>query len=332
MVNLAPRNFLYWDLLLIAALGIWLVGVANELIPEFPGQMIIGFTALLFAPGYGVVAALYPDSDATGPFSGTIASQLTDRASHVSPLERVVLALGASISLLAIVGIGMHYTPFGVQSGPIAATLGSVTIGAVFVASYRRGVIPQAGRFNPTVGGACRSVYRVLGTSQASIPLTMLLIASVVIGGGGIGYAVFTAEHGEPFTEFYIVTEDPETGAAVAGNYPTEVAVNQTIDVNFGISNHEGEPINYTAVTLLQSETADGDFQTLQRMDEYTVSLSDNESIETERELNPEITGESLRVTSILFLGTPPDTDDIRPDEGYRTVHFWIDVEPAESE
>jgi uncharacterized membrane protein len=141
---------------------------------------------------------------------------------------------------------------------------------------------------------------------------------------------VWRADQGEPFTEFYIVTDD-QAGEHVAGGYPAELALDETARIQAGITNQEGETTTYTVVALLHSLGEGGEVREIRRLGDFTVTVPSGETVARPHTIQPEMTGEDLRVTYLLYLGSAPDDSTPETDTAYRQVHFWIDVSPSES-
>lgn len=302
------------DLVLIGLFGLWAAAISIGPFGGFPGRMALGLVAVLFAPGYALVAALFPMKGVgTGGF------------------ERLVLSVGLSVCLVPLVGLGLNYTPWGIRPSTLTGAIGTTTMVLTLVAAIRRRRTPPSERFRPRILGLLLDVIARIKTPADRSTLNVLLVIGLVVATSGIGFAALDADRGEQFTEFYLLTEDPETGETIAGEYPDEIVRGEAAPIHVGITNKEGETMNYTVVVLLQRFNEEGAVQEVQKVDVYTVTVPDGETLEESRELRPETTGEDLRVTYLLYTGSPPENTTPGTDTAYRQVHIWIDVLPSQS-
>lgn len=80
--------------------------------------------------------------------------------------------------------------------------------------------------------------------------LTIILIVLLVAAIGATVYIIVKPNPGEKFTEFYILGTGDK-----AGNYPTNLSVNETANITIGIVNHEQTTTSYTMVSTLNDGT-----------------------------------------------------------------------------
>ncbi|MGZ7118723.1 MAG: DUF1616 domain-containing protein [Methanobacterium sp.] len=80
--------------------------------------------------------------------------------------------------------------------------------------------------------------------------LSVILIIILIIAVAATVYIILNPSPGEKFTEFYILGPDGK-----AGNYPTNLTVNQTGSLIVGIVNHEQANITYNLVIKLNNNT-----------------------------------------------------------------------------
>lgn len=330
-----PRRLLRFvpvDLLLIAALGGWTATATLEL-GEPAIRTAVGLLGVLFAPGYALSAALFPRERAGG-FTGL--DGRIDDAGTVTVVERLVLAVGLSVCLVPLLGIGLSYAPTGVRPAALLAVVGYATVTLVSIAVARRAMVAPENRFNPRFVVSLVAAANRLGTRAARGPtiraesvLSALVIVGLIAAASGIGVAVIGAGEGERFTEFYLVTEDPETGEYVAGGYPEEIGPGASETVHVGITNREGERTDYTVVVLLQ-RLDEGGVAEQRTLDSFTATLAPGETRREPHRISPELTGEELRVTYLLYVGSSPPDERPGADNAYRSVHIWIDVPPED--
>lgn len=317
------------DLAIVAALGLWSIITAVGPIEGIIGQVPLGLVAVLFAPGYALVAALFPRKrSAPGSFD-TVLERVRD-GGEVTLVERVVLALGLSVCIVPLLGLGLDYTAWGIHRGSFQTAIGSTTVLLAGIGLIRRLRVPSRVRFNPRIIAAIRyaagRARNRVNNPRAGSTVTVLLVVGLVLAGTGIGFAALRVEPGEEFTEFYLVTEDQQTGEYVAGGYPDEIPPGEAGRVQVGIENQEGETLAYTVVVLLQSLGEDGSVTESSTLDTYTVRVRENETVVEPHTIRPDMEGTYLRVTYLLYRGSPPEDGELTPASAYRDAHLWIDV------
>jgi hypothetical protein len=108
------------EVLLAAALALVSVGAAVAG-PEVGWlRAVLVLPLVLFLPGYVLVAALFPG-----------------RGAGLRVEERALLSIGLSLALVALGGLLLNQTPWGLQTDSWAALLGLFTLGAAAVAVLR---------------------------------------------------------------------------------------------------------------------------------------------------------------------------------------------------
>ncbi len=80
--------------------------------------------------------------------------------------------------------------------------------------------------------------------------LTIVLIVLLVAAVGATVYIIVKPNPSDKFTEFYILGTGDK-----AGNYPTNLSVNETANVTVGIVNHEQATTSYTMISTLNGGT-----------------------------------------------------------------------------
>lgn len=331
------KRLLGWgDLIGVALLGVWTVLQAHLSIVGPPLSVGLGALAVLVAPGYAAAVGLFPrrrtELHQPGQQSG---NPIEDH--RTTSFERAGLGLGLSVCIVSLVGLGMHFSVWGVQSVAFLTAVGLVTLFLSGVAVLSRLGVPPRDRWYPRP----LSVLSALGelkTTRRTSPLTVsdgaasggqrlvtaALILGLVLAGSGLGFALVTVDNGERYTELYLLSEDPETGELVAGNYPSKVPRGGEATVVVGVENRERQRMNYTVISLLQRFDETGRLVGQQRLGEVTTTVPHNESDRFQLQIQPELSGTELRVTVLLYKDPPPE-GAVTADTAYRQVHFWIE-------
>lgn len=340
------------DLILVGLLGVWMVANAVGLVGAFAGTVVLGFVAVLFAPGYAAVATLFPAASSRKTLSRRREGQshpaktspppsaldddgrqrTLDGTGTVTGIERLVLSIALSVCIVPLLGLGLNFTQWGVDTTILMGTVGTITVVFVGVAAIRRGRLPPQERFGHQFPSAAVGMVGRLRTGERGSLLSVLLIVGFLVAGGGLGFAVLDAEPGEQFTELYLTTEDGDTGEHVADGYPIEMTGNDTASVSVGIGNHEGETMEYTVVVLLQSLDETGDVREVRQLDTFTAIVEHGDTWREPHTIRPELRGEGLRVSYLLYTEPPSEDTSLSADTAYRNVHIWIDVTEPESD
>jgi len=166
------------------------------------------------------------------------------------------------------------------------------------------------------------------GSRRGTI-VQILLVASVLVAVGSVGYAIAAPEEGQSVTEFYLLTEN-ESGDLVADNYPTEVQRGENRSLVVGIDNHEHERTTYTVVVELQrvaSDASDTRIRDTRELHRFQTTLGHGESWRNQHTVTPRMTGERLRLHYRLYRGstTPP----LNRSAAYRELYLWLNVTEA---
>lgn len=314
------------DLFILWLLGTWPLMIALGYFSDSGVRTVLGILAILFAPGYALVAALFPaEQSAVGLIRQINLNHINDSA-RITAGERLLLGVGLSVCIVPLLGICLNYVAGSLNSSSLLRTVGATTLLLTVIAAVRRQRTPLGERFNPQPVGAVRAMAQRTALLREGSIITILVVAGLIISASGIGFAALRTDQGEQFTEFYLLTEDPETGDYVAGDYPDKIAREETETVQVGITNHEGKTEDYTVVVLLQSIDENGNIQRVQNLDSFELTVQPGETVSEPHAISPEITGKDLRVTYLLYAESPPDDTGFETDNAYRTVHFWIDV------
>jgi uncharacterized membrane protein len=145
-----------------------------------PGQqalhIVAGILLVLVLPGYAVVAAL--------PLDRTLATA-----------ERALATLGASLAVVALSGVVLNITPWGLQTASWTALLGGITLLACAVAAWRRWRGPAVVRYPAVLRVAARDV--------------LLCALALLVAGGALGVARYGALHQSVhgFTQMWLLPQ-----------------------------------------------------------------------------------------------------------------------------
>jgi uncharacterized membrane protein len=251
----------------------------------FPSQVIrivLGVPFLFLFPGIVLMTAIAPHRNS---IIGT---------------ERIILSLVLSIVIVSLIGLILNYTDFGITLDSVIFT------SSLFVAVLSAvGIIRQA--LLPPDERAFLDLRLEISSqaSGASNTILMVIMVLVIIGAvvTGVYYGIAPKETG-PFTQFYIVKQD--NGAFYS---PAELIVGQEASIVLGITNHEGDQIDYRVQILAEGVS-------------YTeidsISLSDGQEWEDKVVYPAESAGQK-KIEFLLFKGG-------EAEPYLEPLYLWIEV------
>lgn len=320
-------------------LGLFGVTVLAALLVSLPAsdrtavRFLVGVVLLFFLPGYAIVAALFPgrvyaDESRYSPSGGWIGS-FSSYGSGIGMPERLALSVASSIVTLVLVGLALSPTPWGLALEPFLAVLvGIVAVGGA-VATIRRRRLPPEYRFRvPFRAWLGRTRERIFGAdSRSEVVVNVLLAGAIIVATSSLAFALAAPGDGEAYTDFYLVTQNEDTGELVAANYPSNFTRGEAQPLTVGVENHEDRPFRYTVVVELQRVRTDGGEVTVLEESELTRmdhSLSAGETWTKTHDVLPTIAGENLRLTYLLYRDDVPAHPSTT--NAYRSLHLWVNV------
>lgn len=315
-VSEQPPQWAVFDLFLaivVVALTLALVFVYGARGGPTIVRVPLGVLFVFFLPGYALSAALFPGR---GGLRDTSTSSPT-----VTLLERGVLAVGLSVALVPLVSIGLTMVSYPIGPRSALSSFGVLTVGLCVVAALRRLRLPADERASVSPTRGLQSSLAFLRADSLNVVIVVLL----VLVAAGIGAAVLTSEDASAFTEIALLGEDAD-GEFVAGEYPDELTPGDVETLYLQIENREGRTVEYTAVGVLEVRTSDGEWERLGQLDQFDVTLEHDrrEVYGYDVEAPPEVAGETVRVTTLLYLDSVPDVPD--RSSAYRSAHVTFDV------
>jgi hypothetical protein len=105
----SPRAAWYWEIIAVAAITAVLVfTVPENAYPVVYVRHMLVSVFVLFLPGYSFVKTLFPTKE-------------------LGITERTTLSIGLSLALVALIGLLVSYTPWGITTTPVTASLLAIT-------------------------------------------------------------------------------------------------------------------------------------------------------------------------------------------------------------
>lgn len=297
---------------------------------DTPVRTGLGLGFVLFAPGYVLVAVLFPGAGTPETGGG---SRSTTTRSGVDGPERLVLSVGTSVALAALTSLVLGLVRGGIGTASVFLVLGTLTLVGLVPAARRRLQVPPGRRFHPGVGAAIdrlRSGLLEPATPlDATLNVALVVLLVVVLVSVGTG-APETGEDDGRLTEFYLLAPD-ENGTYVPEAYPSSLAADGT-DLAVVIDNQERERRTYTVVVVIQRVSEPGGAMTVTgeaELDRFRQTLAAGETARIRHTITPpSMTGRDLRLVYLLYVDDPPADPTV--ENAYRELHLWVDV-PASS-
>lgn len=291
---------------------------------ESPARAPLALTFVLFLPGYAVIAMLFP----RGRDREDVA-QVSSNQRRIDFVERVVLSFGTSVAIVIIVGFTVGAVRE-INAELVFMPLGAVTVIGVLVAALRRLQFSPEDRFTvgPYVGSVSRNLFGA-PTAKRKL-LNGLLVFSILFAiiSLSYGYGLLANQQDDGLTEFYLLPDDTE-GELEPSDYTTSIGEERETEFTAVVDNQEGESVTYTMIVLLQ-ETEGELNESIIREEELhreQVRLQHNETRRVSHRVQPELSGDRLRLAYLLYHEEPSDPSI---QDAYREVHLWVDV--AESD
>ncbi|WP_247731036.1 DUF1616 domain-containing protein [Halovivax limisalsi] len=320
----------------VAALAAAVLLVWNPASP--PIRALVGLPLVFLAPGYAVVAALFPrSSGATDGHGGAGAAGGSGSANRriappgalesvrdgpPSTIERLALSFGTSLALLPMIAFVVA-TVDTFAAASVVASLVAFVLGGTALAAIRRYRVAPSDRYRLDVAGSVPDTRAMLVGSPAFTLANLALVGAVVLALATGGYALLAPQDGETYTDMQLLTTD-ESGEYVAGGFPDAIESGASVPVTVAVENQEDQDTSYT-VLVRQETYANGSVVDHTTLDRVAYELDDGTTGYGDLTVSPTV--ESGRVR-LVFLLYPADDVPAEPtvENAYRYTHLWVDV------
>lgn len=310
--------------------GFLLVADAVLVLPTagLPLRTLVGLPLLCFAPGYALVAALFPGRRRPAGVSGwhdTVTGGRGARRGLDWP-QRLGLSLAASVALLPVFGLVLGATGVGYSVAVVAGLVSAFVLCCTVVGVVHRNRLPPDERFGLPVRRSARLVREGLfGGSPVDAVLNVAVAAAVVVAVAALGYGLAVPNHAESYTSVSLLTERGD-GELVASGYPETVEESGS-ELVLQVDNEESTAVEYTVVTQLQRvETEESDLRVRERaeLDRVSRQVAAGDTWTHRHQVRPELSGEDLRLVYLVYRGDPPSEPST--ESAYRHVAVWVDA------
>jgi uncharacterized membrane protein len=299
---------------------------------------VVALVALLFLPGYALTTALFPerapsdgadddggDPDGDARRRGPPVHRLTSPA--ITDWERFVLSFGLSVALVPPMGLLMAAAGVPFTTLTVVFVVGGVIVVGLLFGVVRRARLATDERYTLPSDRLARRAQSAFAGDRVEVAVNLLLVVAAVSTLFAFTFAVVEPEVGSTYTQASLLTEN-EAGELVAGGYQSTFSGGDSGEYVLSLENHEGARVEYSVVVELQRLSEAGDpveTSTLRRLD---VAVADGETRTVRHTLRPDRYGDRLRLTYLVYRGTPPE--DPGTDSAYRTLTLWVEVTPPE--
>lgn len=295
------------------------------------GRAMVGLPLLVFLPGYGILAALFPEQSGSATAVNDTARSRALGNGHLDMIERVVLSFGLSVALIPLVGLALGGMGVDLSLRPVVGAFVAIAALGLIVGAFRRIQVPEDRRFRVPVRQWYENArHSVVGTqSPVDGVLNVALAMAIVVALGLLCYGVLGATVTETDSSMALLTASDD-GGMVAGGYPANLSTDEEAQITAAVHNGEGEEVTYTVVVALQRVDTSGDGTTVTESQEITrlqQSVGANETWHANHTVSPELTGRNLRLTYYLYEGDAPSTPSM--GSAYRHTYIWVNVSSA---
>lgn len=286
------------------------------------GRLVLGAPLVLVFPGYVAFRLLFPTRSGSDPErSGRLAAHALYDFRDAPAVVVAGFSVGFSVVLVPVVArVLLAIGAF--SRWNLVLTTGAVAVAGAVLALARA---DPAATADASIGSALHSrlsatrSYLDRDTTLGTLT-SVLVVASLVFFLSSVAFALTATPAGEPYTEFYLLTEN-ETGALVANDYPSELSRAEPANLVVGIENHRQETTTYAVVVEIQ-RLDDAPAIETRELDRFRTRLEPGESDRIDHDVTSPLAGDRLRLQYYLYRGDAP-ADPTR-DSADETLHLNV--------
>lgn len=292
--------------------GFVVVALLALSIPGVPRlfEWVVAIPLVLIAPGYPIVAALFP----TRPSAGRGTSHRSEAPGWAA---RVAITLVSSVVVVGILGTALSLLG-AIRLVPVVVAVAASALGGLLVAWYRRRNVVEEQRSDPLVGLA--SIGKPSGLSR--VQTIALAVGAIALVGAVAVTGALPAEDASYSEASLLAGDDAE--AFLGSNGTVTFVAGESNAVHLRVHNHEGSETTYHIVGTLQRVGSDGTVLESQRVDAGQQTVSAGNSQVFYRDLNPSMTGDVLRLQYLLYTGSVPADPSV--ENADLTLRHWVAV------
>lgn len=260
-----------------------------------PIRLLLGLIYVLYAPGYCIIAALFPHQNELGG------------------IERTGLSLGFSIAIVPILAVLLS-RPWGLTQWSLLLGEAAVIALAMMIASWRQARmtsnhLPIAQAYDAQVSWHPKIWWRTLSRLEKSIYLLLSAMLSIALVSA---IWLFLIPSPDQFmTEFYILGQNGQPQ-----DYPPQARVGEELSVTIGIMNREQSPHRYRVEVWAVDPWQSNERVLLTEADLGLISPNITQQSLLDWSMPWE--GDDQKVEFLLFIDNHP--------EAYRQLELWLNV------
>ena len=275
--------------ILVGAITLFLLVAFGERITILqPLRILLGLIYVLFIPGYCLTTTLFP------------------RINDLDSIERLGLSIGFSVAFVSILALVLDWLHWGLYPWPILLSqLGLIGL-SIALTLWRRSQLSLDVVDIPKI--SWRS-SRNFGSVANRRLYSVLMIGLITLGLAV--WAFLTPMSDRYATEFYILGSE-----GLVEGYPSEIKLNDEVQVNIGVINRENSELNYHFEVWVTDN--------LNLDKRKRVMLSDSFSLRPDEKIERSVSwympwvGEDQKIELLLLYD-----DELEPS---RELDMWINV------
>lgn len=275
----------------IALISMYLPFINTSLI-----RVTLGLIFIVFLSGYALVSALFP------------------ARSVITDVERIALSISMSIVVVPIIGIILNFTKMGIRPGPMNISITLIIILLCIIANERRKRLSDDERYSTNISWifleAKNMLKNILDDPIKNISL-LLPCAAILFSIVLIGIVLSIPQQVDNYTIFYI-----DDINHTDKDFPINFNLSEEKPIIAGIINRENSNRAYELIISIKNETLSNVIYS------NNISLEKGDKWEETIYLKPDIAGKNLKIEFMLY----DKNDKTVP---YRSLHLWINVNPA---
>lgn len=216
-----PLDLIIAAVLALSILPEVLLGVGG------PFRYLLALALVFLLPGYAMAAVLFP------------------KDGEIDWIRRIAISVGLSIASVALLGLLLDVTPWGLNVASVVGSLLLLSLGTAVLAWWRRLRVPEPDRLSLSVD-LTLPLWRDLRFADRLLAIGVAV--ALASGVGVVAFGLANPPAPDHFTELYLL----DAGGGVL-NYTLSLNTTQGGTVVVGIHDVEGIPVNYTVIVLLVS-------------------------------------------------------------------------------
>ncbi|USZ72090.1 DUF1616 domain-containing protein [Natronosalvus halobius] len=319
------------DLTVVLALTVLTnVVVFAPVIRETPLRVAFGLVFILVAPGYALVALVFPErgpvdrfDDVNGEMRSptTILERPRSWWGTIDGPERIAFSIASSAVIAPVVGFIVVTVQGSFQFGPTFVAVSAVTVALTVGAIWRRLALSPDDRFRVPYGEWTDTLRAAVfdPNSRGSAILNVALVCTILLVIASVGYAATALPQDDEYSTIYVLSEGDADSVL-------EIPPGESREVVVGVDNRERRATTYTVVVVEQEmDVSENETRVVDQreLDRFESTTDHGETWRLAHDIEPTADGE-VRIVWLLYVdGDAPEEPSIE-SAAYR-VHLWVE-------